>query len=208
MKTNTKTNLIQHATILFMKYGIKSVSMDDISRDMGISKKTLYVHVDNKRELVKLVIQNLINFEQAVCVDITKTATNALDEMLKISRHIIQFIGQMTPSFTYDLQKYYKASWKLIEKQHFSFIESMVKTNLKAGIKEKMYRANIDPEIMAKLYMAQAQLITNEDVFPSNKFEKVDLYKEMILTHLHGVASDKGLKLLKKNEHKYVLDAK
>jgi len=55
MKTNTKTNLIQHATILFMKYGIKSVSMDDISRDMGISKKTLYVHVDNKRELVKLV---------------------------------------------------------------------------------------------------------------------------------------------------------
>ncbi len=208
MESKEKENLIQQATFLFMKYGIKSVSMDDISKELGISKKTLYTYVDNKRELVKLITLNMIEMEQAVCNSIKKEATNALDEMLKISRHIIQFIGLMTPSFTYDLQKYYKQCWILIEEEHFSFIESIVKDNLIAGIKEKMYRSNIHPEIAAKLYMAQAKLISDEDIFPGSKFEKVVLFKEMILAHLHGVASDKGLKILKKNENKYVLDAK
>jgi len=182
--------------------------MDDISRELGISKKTIYVHIDNKEELVKMVILNMIEIEHEIFMTIKNKATNALDEMLKISNHAIQFIGQMTPSFTYDLQKYYKASWKLIEEEHFSFIEKMITNNLVAGIKEKVYRSNINPEIVAKLYMAQATLITDEDIFPSKKFAKVDLYKEMIIGHLHGMASDKGLKLLKKNEQKYVLDAK
>jgi len=182
--------------------------MDDISRELGISKKTLYTYVENKKELVRLVIQEVIRVEQSICTMIQADATNALDEMLKISRHIIQFIEQMTPSFTYDLQKYHKASWRLIEDGHFSFIESMIKRNIIAGKKEKLYRANINAEIVAKMYIGTSNLITNEDIFPSSKFDKVTLFKEMILGHLHGIASDKGLKLLKKNEHQYVLDAK
>ncbi len=204
METNTKEKLIQKSMILFLKYGIKSVSMDDISRELGISKKTIYTFVDNKRELVKIVIQSLIKTEEAICKNIQKDATNALDEMLKISRHVIQFLEQMTPSFTYDLQKYYKDSWKLIQDEHFSFFENMVKKNIATGKKENLYRSNIDPEIVAKLYIGKSLLISNEDVFPNSKYDKVTLFKEMILGHLHGIASDKGLKLLKKNEHKYV----
>jgi len=199
---------MHQATLLFFKYGIKSVSMDDISRELGISKKTLYTQIPNKKELVKKVILGLIESEENYCKMIQKEATNALDEMLKISRHVIQFIDQMTPSFTYDLQKYYKPSWKLIEEEHFSFYKNMVKKNIETGKKENLYRNNINPEIAAQLYIGKSLLITNEDFFPNNKFDKVTLYKEMILGHLYGIASDKGLKLLKKNEHKYVLDAK
>jgi AcrR family transcriptional regulator len=106
-------DIIEKAEQLFFKYGIKSISMDDLSREMSISKKTLYVFVDNKEELVYLVVQNHIHREKKKVEEVIKNSKNSIDEFLQIIMHNHDELNTLNPSVIYDLQKYHPKSWSL-----------------------------------------------------------------------------------------------
>jgi len=187
-----KETLWTYALELFMKYGIKSVSMDDLARSMGVSKKTIYTFISNKDELIfKVIKRHLDNDEQAIR-EIVSKATDALDEMSLITRHVLLFLRKIKPSLIYDLKKYHPQSWQLIKEQHFAFIEDVIKTNIYRGQKENLYRKDLHPEIISKLYVAKSQCVVDEELFPLAEFDRVELLKQMLFYHLNGIASDEG----------------
>lgn len=189
-------NLLTTARDFFMQYGIKSVSMDDLSSKLGISKKTLYQVVDNKEDLVMKVIENHIEIQNKEMEEIVSKNSDAIEEMLIFARYIINLLKNLKPGVTYDLKKYYPTAWRKIEQLNMQTIDKIILTNIKKGIKEGVYRKNVNPEIISKLYLAQALQISDEQLFPLKKFKMDSLIREFIAYHFYGIASLEGFKKL------------
>jgi len=179
---------------LFMTYGLKSISMDDISRKLGISKKTIYQYNEKKSHLIKKVLQNYLSKDQKKTLQIIENSEDAIDEYLSIARHIISNIRMMKPTIIYDLKKYYPESWLLIETDHFNFIRKVIVKNINRGVFEGLYRKDANAEIISKLYVGSSTTLADESIFPLQKFSKDQLFIELAKYHLHGIASEKGLK--------------
>lgn len=195
----TKSRIIQQAALLFLRYGLKSVSMDDIARELGVSKKTLYQSVENKADLVDQIISLHIESEKKMIKAIGKQAKDAIEELLLIAKHVTQMLRQTSPTVAYDLQKYYRKSWKLVETFNSNFIYDKIRKNINQGIEEGIYRKDINPDIIAKLYVGKTALVVDEDLFPLQEYNKENLFKQYISYHIHGIASPKGMKLLEKH---------
>lgn len=194
-----KENMLLKVEGLFLKYGIKSITMDDISTHLGISKKTLYQHVDNKADLIDQIIVAHLDGEEKALKEVKANASDAIDEMTKIARYVIGQLRKLRPTTVYDLQKYYKDSWERMEVYHNEKVYEIIKENIVWGVKDGLYRSEINATIMAKLYVGKLMLIADEETFPLKEFSKENLFKEFITYHLHGLASPKGLKLLAKH---------
>lgn len=198
---NTKESLFLSAFDLFLKYGIKRVSMDDICRKIGISKKTCYNVIANKEELVLNVLDSHLSKDEKEILTILEQSGNAIDAMVNISKHVLKFLDKMTPSLIFDLKKYHPEAWKKIEERHFPFIENAIFDNLKRGQKEGLYRKDLNPVILSKLYVLQSIAISDPEHFSTSDFTKVNLYKEMIRYHLYGIISEEGKQLINQ-QHK------
>ncbi len=181
---------------LFLRYGVKSVSMDDICRKLGISKKTIYTVIENKKDLIEKIIQLHITRDEEDIIAITQNSDTAVDEMCKIGRHVIKFLKEMKPSLIYDLQKYYPTAWNMIQNQHYGFIYRTIKTNIERGQKEGLYISSFDSDIIAKLYVEKTHCIADEENFPSSKFSRPQLFEQLFKYHMRGISSEQGLKLL------------
>ncbi|MEM9916749.1 MAG: TetR/AcrR family transcriptional regulator [Bacteroidota bacterium] len=198
VEMEARKKVLNQAEMMFMRYGIKSVTMDDIARDLGMSKKTLYQFVSNKADLIQQIFAKLIESEKEAIHSIVENAGNAVEEILNIGKYILQQLRSISPRTLYDLHKYYRDSWELIQALHQKHVYFVIKNNLDRGIEEGLYRSDIDSDIVAKLYIGKTSSVVDEDLFPLRKYNKETLFKEFIKYHLHGVASQKGLKLLDK----------
>ncbi|MBT8232453.1 MAG: TetR/AcrR family transcriptional regulator [Saprospiraceae bacterium] len=194
----SKNTIIHSAKSLFLKFGIKSISMDDIAKDIGMSKKTIYNFVTNKDDLVLSVLQSFIEEEKEIVSHIKSHANNAIEEMASIGKYVIQTMRKMKPTLTHDLKKYHVKSWDFLNKDHFSFIEDIIKSNINRGINEGLYRSELDPEIQAKIYVGLARLIVEEEVFPIKKYERPHIYENVFMYNMNGIMNDKGRKEIKK----------
>ncbi len=196
---DSKTSILQGAAGMFLRYGIKSVTMDDISRELGISKKTLYQHVENKADLIEQTMQTHIDDEKNMIAQIRETADDAIHEIVILARHITQVLREMPAGLTYDLQKYYRKCWEIMDAYNRTHVYGVIKDNIERGIDQGVYREDVNPDIVAKLYVGKTSIITDEDIFPLRNYKKDTLFKQYISYHLHGIASTKGLKLLSKH---------
>ncbi|MCB0617139.1 MAG: TetR/AcrR family transcriptional regulator [Saprospiraceae bacterium] len=189
---DTGTEILKRTESLFMRYGIKSITMDDIAKELGISKKTLYQFVENKADLIKKIVYQHIQEEKKEIESIRSHANNAVEEVLALAKYVVQALRQMAPTTVYDLQKYYHDSWKLLESLHQQHVYSVIRENLETGIRQGLYRPDIDPDIVAKLYVGKTFLLVNEEVFPLRDYTRERLLHEFFLYHLHGICSPKG----------------
>ncbi len=188
---------------LMFRYGIKSLTMDDIAQHLGISKKTLYQVVSNKAELVdKVMVMTIAEQQQGIgCLQVT--LENAIDEMLKIYQQHSVMIKRMNLALIFELKKYFTASWNKLEAFRNEFVFKSVCANIEKGKQSGLYRQEINTIIIAKLYASRVLDIINPDIFPREEFASDTLLHEMFLYHLHGIASEAGLKYL---EEKVKLD--
>jgi AcrR family transcriptional regulator len=193
-----KPTLLHSATDQFMRLGIKSVSMDDLSNNLGISKKTLYQIVDNKKDLVRLCIENHLGMEKQLTDDISKRSIDALDEMIQIGHHTVLAIRNIKPTMLHDLQKYYPDSWRLIRSFTREVIGEKIKNNLANGIQEGLYREDIRTDIISRLYVLKSWSLVDENNFPLRDFELDVLIRQHLLYHLSGILSDSGREQLNK----------
>ncbi len=198
--TEAKTVIISKAKSLFMRFGLKSVSMDDVTRELGISKKTLYQHFESKEDLIMQTIQRHQCAESEAVAQICRQATDALQEMLAIARHVIVQFQQMSQATIFDLKKYYPEAWHMVEQVQRDYIYKVLKTNIDRGISEGLYRSDFNSDILARLYVGSMHWLMDEELFPSSEFHWAQLYREFIHYHLRGIASDKGLEKL----HAYI----
>ena len=195
---NEITKILDVSESLFRKYGIRSVTMTDIAKDLGMSKKTLYVHIENKHDLVSKVMQRYIVKDKEMCVLIQSKAKNALDELLKFSLYTQQQVDDINPSILFDLKKYHRPVWKMLDDFNRKEILMIVENNLNEGVKEGLYRENLDVSLVSRLHISLMPILSNEDLFPANDFPTHQLHREFMRYHIHGIVSEKGRKLLKK----------
>ncbi len=189
--------ILEQAGQVFMRYGMKSVTMDDIARELKMSKKTLYKYVSDKGDLLAKVMTNHCQTEQAQCLEILNASNNAIDEMISITKHVGSMIKEIHPSIHYDLEKYYPEAWKIMADHKNEFVITCVEKNLLRGIEEGLYRENLDAKIISTIYVHKMDLVFDGQIFPSKDFRFENVYFEMMRYHLRGIASKKGLIYLK-----------
>ncbi len=182
---------------VFMRFGIKAVSMDDIARELSISKKTLYKHVKDKNDLVSKVMTLNCEMEKCLLVDISSTTKNAIDEIIEVSKHVSNQLKLIHPSLHFDLNKYYPKAWKIFSDHKKDGILVFIENNLKRGIKEKLYRDNINPKVIARLYIHKVDALFDSDIFPPNEISFLEAYTEMMKYHIRGIANEKGVEYMK-----------
>lgn len=192
-----KEKILTKCEELFLRYGIKSLTMDDIARELGISKKTLYKAVDNKADLIRQTIYSSVLNEKRDIENILENSSNPIEELLNIARHFMEMLRKMSPNTVYDLKKYYRESWEILEQLHVKHMTGVILDNIRKGIQLNLYRQDVNPEVIARLYAATGSLIVDDQLFPPQRFNRDELFWEYINYHIHGIASEKGLKLLK-----------
>lgn len=173
--------------------------MDDIAKELGISKKTIYRFVENKAELVKLTMQNYLDMERQQLEAILKTSKNSVDEMIQMVSYFFNQVREFNPSAINDLEKYYPETWEIYNEYRFDFILGMITKNLESGVQQGLYRNDLNADIIAKVYIASVDVLINQQLFPSKKYVFIDTYKEYLKYHLRGIVSDKGLKYLEQD---------
>lgn len=191
------TKILDASESLFRKYGIRSVTMTDIAKELGMSKKTLYVHIANKQDLVSKVMHRYIIKDKKMCLMIEKEAKNALDALLKFTLYTQQQVNDINPSILFDLQKYHRPVWEMLDDFNRKEVLTMVEKNLNKGVTEGLYRDNLDVSLVSRLHISLMPILSNEDLFPANDFPTHQLHREFMRYHIHGIVSDKGRKLLK-----------
>ncbi len=196
MVPDAQLKLFKRVEELFFRLGIRNLTMDDVARELGISKKTLYQHVESKDDLVKKVVAMGI---EADCTDhesILAASTDAIDEMLLVAEHIVRQVRQVKPSLMFELQRHHPEAWALMDDFHSQSIRHWIRANIIRGIDEGLYRPDANPEIVASLYVAAAANILDERFFPHGKFAFEEVIRQFMVWHLAGVCSEKGRELL------------
>jgi TetR/AcrR family transcriptional regulator, cholesterol catabolism regulator len=195
---DVKTEIVVRSEQLFMRVGVKSVTMDDISRELGMSKKTIYQHFDNKDSLIEAVINTHVEREQSCTESIISSAKDALDEVKKIGVFLASTIEDVSPSTLFDLQKYYYKSWEILMKKQDEHIINSIVRNIEKGIAEGNYRPDVNPDVIARIYAKATYMIVEEIANPNSKFSRKEMIWELHNYHIHAIATPKGLKLWNK----------
>ncbi len=185
--------LLDNISELFIRYGIKSVTMDDIASHLGMSKKTLYLHFNDKHDLVRKVVLFHISKHNNNFKELANQNMNAIDILLSVSKNIMELLEEFTPQVCYDLKKYYPDIHIILAEHKSKHIFDNVKKNLIKGIEEGLYRKDINPEIISTIYVNRIELIFNDENFPTEKFTLIQLFDELFKYHMHGITSRKGL---------------
>lgn len=190
------TKILEVSGDLFRKYGIRSVTMADIARHLGISKKTLYIHIENKRDLVQKILHYHIEDDKKECILIIDSASNALEALLKMSVHAQQRMNDINPSLLFDLKKYHRPVWEMLDHFHRKEMLDMVVENLREGIKEGLYRADLNLELTARIHVSLMLILVDEEFFPIDRFPPSMRHSEFTKYHINAIVSEKGRALL------------
>ncbi|MCL6296206.1 TetR/AcrR family transcriptional regulator [Jejuia spongiicola] len=191
-----RDKILLGATDLFLSYGFKSVTMDDIASSLGVSKKTIYQHFDNKTKLVEATTLSL--FESISCgIDhICSLEKNPIEEIYSIKQFIMEHLKDEKSSPQYQLQKYYPKIFNTLKSKQFEVMQTCVTDNLNRGINQGLYRGSISVEFIARIYFNSMLAIKDKDLFPLKKFSMNMLMSNYLEYHLRGICTPKGLEIL------------
>ena len=191
-----KHKIIQKATALFLKHGFKSVTMDAISDELGISKKTIYLHFKNKTALVKQctysIMEQITTGIDAIC----SLEQNPIDELFEIKKFIMHQLENEQSAPQYQLQKYYPEISKSLHQEQFEKMMECTKRNMVKGINEGLYRKNLNPDFIARLYFVGITGIRDQKIFPVKRYSAKYITDEYLEYHLRGIVTQEGLNSL------------
>ncbi len=191
-----KEKILHKAGELFLTYGFKSVTMDDIANEMAISKKTIYQHFSNKTKLVETVTMNLFAkiSEEIDCLCALKR--NPIEEVYEIKKMIMKHLKGEKSSPQYQLQKYYPKIFNTLKTKQFEIMSDCVVENIERGIEQGLYRNTLDIEFVARIYFSGVLSVKDKDLFPKEMFSTEALLENYLEYHLRGIVTEKGLSKL------------
>lgn len=193
-----KDRILLKAHELFMQFGIRSVSMDDIANNLGMSKKTLYQYFVDKDELVEAVVEGHINGIQKDCIDCRTEATNAIHEIFNTMERIMEEFSNMNPMLVYDLEKFHFKAYQLFKNYKENFLLKIINDNIEWGIKDELYRPDINIDVMSKYRIESMMIPFNVSVFSPSKYNLAKTSRLIIENFIYGLATFKGHKLIQK----------
>lgn len=188
--------ILEKSADLFLTYGFKSITMDDIANSLGISKKTIYQYYDNKHKLVEATTLHLFDQIYDGIHHICEVNENPIEEIYDIKNLVMTHLKGEKSSPQYQLQKYYPKIYKTLKNKQFDLMQDCVVNNLIKGIEQGLYRKNIDVHFIARLYFTNMVCLKDNDLFPLKLFsinQSMDYYLEY---HLRGICTENGLNVL------------
>ena len=198
----TENDILERVRELFFKYGVRSISMDDICRDLGVSKKTLYLHFRSKHDLVMRLLELERQSFEIIFDTYNFEGVNAIDILLTVSKEVGDKFWDVSPSMTFDLKKYYPEVYNKHVEERIDFIFQKIKINLEKGINQGVYRDDLSIELVARLYIRRLMDLHNPEFFPADKFSFQTLFDVMFDNFIRGIANPKGMEYYDKQKRK------
>jgi AcrR family transcriptional regulator len=193
-----KERILEKAADLFSRYGIRSITMDEIASQLGISKKTIYQFFTDKDEMVSAVIGQEIQRNEMDCNHFRNEAADAVHQVFLALESLEEMLKYTNPLMLYDLEKHHPRSFQKLKEYKYRFLYQILMDNLQWGMGEELYRSDIDRDIVAKNRIESAFLIFNPDLFPHSRYKISEVNLELSMLFLHGVVTPKGKRLIEK----------
>lgn len=193
-----KERILTKAADLFMRYGIRSITMDEIASQLGISKKTIYQFFTDKDDMVSAVIDLEIKRNENECMQFKNNAADAVQEIFLAVEDLDEMLKYMNPLLLYDLEKHHPRAFIKLKEYKYQFLYQAILDNLRRGINEGGYRTDFQLDIVAKNRIESSFLIFNPDLFPHTRYKMSEVNFELAMVFLHGITTAKGKKLIEK----------
>lgn len=183
---------------LFCRYGIRSITMDEIATQLGISKKTIYQYFADKDELVDAIIEDTLSFSREKCLTDKQQAVDAPHEIIRALDFMEEMFRNMNAMMLYDLERYHPRAYKKFIDFKNKFLLQTIRENLEWGIRDGLYRSEIDVELLSRFRLEGMMIAFNQELFPTSRYNLAHVHTSIIEHFLFGVASPKGYKLIQK----------
>ena len=192
--------ILDRTVELFYEFGIRNLNMDDISRSLGISKKTLYQYVKSKEDLIeKLFYYDQMKWDKGMA-EVMENNMNAIEILIQVSLKVFDEMGRFNPKLKFEMKKYYEHIFQkfMVRKQNQIF--SQISKNIEKGIAEGLYRSDINVELVAGLYVRNLVMMHNDDFcFMKNiTFEK--LFQVMFDNYIRAISTQEGILYFEKRK--------
>lgn len=199
---DSKEKILKVSKGLFQKYGIRSVTMDDIAQKLAMSKKTIYQYFKDKSEIVYSVVDNLILEHVEDVESIENQSLDSIDAILTLSKYIQNFYEQTNPAMIYDVRKHYPKTWDLIRKYR-DRMQNTIKRNIRKGIDNGLYRDDLNISVMATLRIEMAFLTDNEELFPPEQYDLLEVDLQLLEHFVRGLVTKEGFEKLEKYKNEF-----
>jgi AcrR family transcriptional regulator len=199
-----KDRIIEGAAELFKTYGIKSVTMDSLANQFGMSKRTIYEIFADKDELLMAVLTRMNEQQKEMIRKVLAESENslvAIFRMLEVNRDNFQ---SMSPAFLADLKKYhFEVLMKKADKSEMPDYRNHQEI-IENGITEGLFRPEINPDLANRCLFNLGSSIMNNDQYPYEQFSRRDVIRNIFINYLRGISTQKGLLLIDKLEEKFL----
>jgi AcrR family transcriptional regulator len=196
--------IIQGSEDLFLRAGIKSITMDDIAKHIGMSKKTIYQFFKDKNELVTSLVKKKLKDDENQINDIISKSENVIEEMINMMKCSEDVFSRINPIVMHDMQKYHPEAWAEFQKFKAEILISTLEELLTKGMKQGYIRTDIDARIIARMRVSQIELGFNTEIFPVAEFNTWKVQIQFLDHFNYGICTLKGYKLL--NHYKNIHD--
>ncbi|MBT8316732.1 MAG: TetR/AcrR family transcriptional regulator [Lutibacter sp.] len=197
-----KRTILQKASEIFLKLGFKSVTMDDIANELAISKKTIYKYFKNKEDLVDITTSYLHEEMHKSVLCICDKGYNAIEENFEIKKMFKDLLKNSDDSPMFQLKKYYPKTYSKVMTKEFTMFKDCILNNIEKGIKEGLYRKDIDKELTTKFYFSLATSVHDANFYTYNKNTLNKLETSVLEYHTRAMATSKGLQILEEQLQK------
>lgn len=191
-----KKRIKQKAEELFRSYGVKSVTMDEISAQLGISKKTLYQFFCDKGELVDEVVRQIVDYNVKTCEACKTQAENAIDEGYRAIEIMTKVMGEFNSAILFDLERGYPEIYERFKKYKYGFLYGLILENIRWGKDDGLFRQELDEEVYAKTRLEMVALPFNDRLFPKTEYSFSALQKELMEMYYRSMATPEGLEIM------------
>ncbi|MEY8868564.1 MULTISPECIES: TetR/AcrR family transcriptional regulator [Gaetbulibacter] len=191
-----KQDILKTAVDLFLTYGFKSVTMDDIANAQGISKKTIYQYFENKTVLVEEAVMLLFQIISTGIEEIRTQEKNPIEEIYEIKQFLMKNLKDEKSSPQYQLEKYYPKIFHNIKEKQMCVMEDCVGCNIERGKKMGLFREDLNSDFISKIYFNCMMALKDKSLFPLEHFSMRMLMNNYLEYHLRGICTSKGLEHL------------
>ena len=194
---------MEGASGLFLRYGIRSVSMDNIASHLGMSKKTIYQYFRDKDEIVYSVTEAHVQGERQQFGEIASKSKNAIEELVGLSGCLRENLKGMNPSLLFDLQKYHHRAWKIWLDFKDHFIRDQIERSIEQGKEEGYFRPQVNTKVLAIMRLETIQMAFDPTLFPKEEYSLSQVQVEIFDHYIHGLFTEKGKKLYEKYKQEF-----
>lgn len=191
-----KDRILEGAEELFFQAGIRSVTMDDIAKHLGISKKTVYVFYKDKDELVTALVNKKLEEDKDRMCGMTAQSENVMEELIYMIKCAEEFFAKINPVVIHDMQKYHPGSWQLLQRFKAEIVVDTFQDILTRGIKQGYVREDIDPRIIARMHVLQVEAGFDAKMFPPTEYNVWKVQMQFLEHFLYGICTVAGHEIL------------